>query len=137
MRLTFFRFYKVCPVFSFGVLVSVFPFFDVSGERNIRFLGVVMRVGRRHSRGSGARDPRGGRAARRARTERDGAPRALALIVARRDRKYIIAVPFNHFLFNFQHTHASNIRILPFKRTNLSSRVWINRPVRRLLASVK
>lgn len=76
-----------------------------------------MRVGRRHSRGSGARDPRAGRAANRRRaagTERDGAPRALTLIVARRDRKYIIAVPFNHFLFNFQHTHASNARILPF-----------------------
>lgn len=104
-------------MFSFGIFVSVFPFFHVSRERNIRLFSVVMRVGRRHSRGSGSRDPRAGCAAtarRAAGTERDGAPRALTLIVVRRDRKYIIAVPFNHFLFNFQHTHAANARILPF-----------------------
>lgn len=55
-----------------------------------------MRVRLRHSSGSGSRDPRG-----RAGTERDRAPAALTLIVARRDRKYIITVPFNHFWIRF------------------------------------
>lgn len=57
----------------------------------------MLYVGRRHPGGSGARYPRG----RAARAERDGTPRALTLIVARRDRKHIITVPFNHFCIRF------------------------------------
>lgn len=83
-----------------SVFISVFPFFNVSRECDVSLLGVVVRIGRRHpdsrrrGRGghSGARDPGGS-----GRTERDGSrPRALTLI-ARRDRKYIITIPFNHF----------------------------------------
>lgn len=86
-------------MFSVGVLVSIFPLFHVCGERDVSLLGVLLRVGRRHPGGSGARDPRGRAAADG--TERDGAPTALTLIVARRDRKYIITVSFNHFCIRF------------------------------------
>lgn len=74
-----------------GFLVSVLPLFHVRRQSDIRLFGVLLRVRLRHSRGSGARNPRGGGG-----TERDGAL-ALTLIVARRDHKYIITVPFNHF----------------------------------------
>lgn len=83
---------------SFGLFVSIFPFFDVRRDRDVSLLGVVVRIGRRHPGGSGSRDPRGRTATG---SERDSASRALTLIVARRDRKYIITVPFNHFLLNF------------------------------------
>lgn len=85
-------------MFALCVFISVFPFFHVSRESDVSLLGVWLRVGRRHPGGSGARDPRGRAAAR---TERDRRPTALTLIVARRDRKYIITVPFNHFCIEF------------------------------------
>lgn len=127
-RLTFFGFEEVRFVLPFGLFISVFPLFDVRGERDVRFLGVVLRVGRRHPGRSGARYPRG-RAAR-ARVERDGTPRALTLIVARRDRKHIITVPFNHFCIRFlsharvEHSHRPVLLYVPSR-----TRVPINRLV--------
>lgn len=81
-----------------------------------------MRVRLRHPGGSGPRDPRGGAA------ERDSAPAALTLIVAR-DRKYIITVPFNHFCIRFCfYTRAAIARIVSFSHMR-RSRVQINRLV--------
>lgn len=104
----------------FRVLVSVFPFFDVSGKRNIRLLGVVVRIGRRHPGSCGARYPCGRAAAR---IERDGGtPRALTLIVARRDRKHIITVPFNHFCIQFLlHARVERSHSLVFTYASLDT----------------
>lgn len=105
-------------MFSLRVFVFIFPLFHVCGERDVSLLGVWLRVGRRHPGGSGARDPRGRAAAG---TERDGTPTALTLIVARRDRKYIITVPFNHFCIRFL-LHARVERSHPLVFTYASKR---------------
>lgn len=105
-----------------GILVSALPLLHVGREGDVGLLGVVMRVGLRHPSGSGSRDPRGGAA------ERDSAPAALTLIVARRDRKYIITVPFNHFCIRFFYTRTTIARIVSFSHMR-RSRAQINRLV--------
>lgn len=117
MKPTFFVFEKACFVFSISLLVFVFPFLDVCAQGDVGFLGVVFWVrGRRHPGGARLRDPRDDGTS--SGTERDGGSASgRALIAARRDRKYIIAVPFNHFC----------IRFLSYARVGQSHRLTFSR----------
>lgn len=100
-------------MFSISILISIFPFFNVSGKRYISFFGILLCVGLRHPASSCSRDSRGCTG-----TERDRTSSALTLIIVRCDREHIIAVPFYHFalasfdLINFEHVHYSSLHII-------------------------